>query len=495
MKKLTALLFIALAAGGPALAHAGETLIARDGAGPYFRLTLPQSVLASTRSPDLSDLRVLDAQGRALPWAWAPQAQTPVTLRSRAASLFPLPIQQAKGRNGSLTLERITLRPDGTLEWKGGKALPSAAAQAAETWLIDTHQPRANLEAITLNWPENTLGVFPLRLEASNDLRSWAPPNTDSAVVKLKQQGQTLSENRIELGSVRARYLRLQWLGTPVALSGAEVYFLSEPVTPAPALQWSPAWAPHSCDTRSCTWAVPSQVPLDALRLELAQTNTVASVSLQGESELQLPPSPPQRRHPLHGLRHRPPANTEAATPGMHREWLWSGVLWRLPLPDQGESRHSAIILDGQRFERIRLEARQSVGEWGTTPPTLTLGTSRRDIIFLARDPGATRLAWGDPNAAGLPLPIEQLMPLGARSPISPARVNLPEITRPAWRPGAAASAASATATAADSRDGSRNKLWLWAALGAGLLLLAGMAYSLLKATRAPGSNPPPAGD
>jgi hypothetical protein len=255
-------------------------------------------------------------------------------------------------------------------------------------------------------------------------------------------------------------------------------------VAAPPALQWSPAWSASQCDAQSCTWNLPPHLPLDALRLDLAQGNTVASVRLLGENSVTATPAPArQHRHPFHGLRHR-----QEAAPSTHndiqRQPLWEGVVWRLSLPDGSESRQSLWNLDGEHYQRLRLEARQNTNEWGNTPPTLSLGTRSREIIFLAREAGPIDLTWGDPKAPGLPMPATQLMPLGEHSPISTAQVNLPALQRTTPSAATAATSPTKAPSPAPTKD-SQNTTWLWAALLTGLLLLGAMAYSLLKSTKA----------
>ena len=72
---------------------------------------------------------------------------------------------------------------------------------------------------------------------------------------------------------------------------------------------------------------------------------------------------------------------------------------------------------------------------------------------------------------------LATLMPAGKLGELGTARVDLPPVVQPV----VAAPASAAASTAPNATATSDHKPWLWAALGVGLLLLAGMAASLLK--------------
>jgi hypothetical protein len=203
-----------------------------------------------------------------------------------------------------------------------------------------------------------------------------------------------------------------------------------------------------------------------------------------GETDVTLTPSPQPRRHRLF-TRHRDSA--QIALPlggGVQRHALLSTTVYRLSLPGQPERSSPDLHLDGNPYTRLRLEARHSTQEWGATPPQLSIGTRSREIILLARDANNANLSWGDPKATGIPMPLAQLMPLGADQAVGSGSVNMPAAAQspgPAPKP----QPVGQSETAAKVAPASQHTPWLWAALVGGLLLLAGMAYSLLKGMKA----------
>lgn len=459
------------------LAAPGSAPLQLSGPGPYYRVALPADIYPLAQDAELSDLRVRGAQGAPLPWAWADAAgEAPPAIRRHAVPLFPLATaaQPSPALDAALLLQ---VRPDGTLAWRQ----PPAAKPQASDWVIDTHAASGNLLTLTLRLAPQAQGLFSFSLEHSDDLRHWKMALPQANVAQLSHQGQALNQSEVDLGGLRARYLRLRWLGDgpAPALQSAEIQAYEQVLPSPPPLQWQTA-TPMGCETTACTWRLPAHLPLDAVRLGLAQPNTVATVTLVGETDVTLVPGAQPRRHRLF-TRHRDSA--QIALPpgsGVQRQALLSTTVYRLSLPGQPERSSPDLSLDGNAYARLRLEARHSVQEWGATPPQLSVGTRSREIILLARDASNATISWGEPQATGIPMPLAQLMPLGATQATGIGSVSLPAAAQspgPAPKP----QPTGQIETAAKAASASPHTPWLWAALVGGLLLLAAMAYSLLK--------------
>lgn len=465
----TAVLAATLAQAAP-----GSAPLQLEGNGPYFRLTLPASLHTLAKDPELSDLRVRNADGLPLPWAWQGEdIATPAT-RQLVVPLFPVPAQDEGGPTAAVSLR---IHADGSLDWKRQAASPPPQAD----WIVDTHTATGNLLQLKLQLGSEAQGLFPLSVQGSDDLRQWHTVASDVALLQTGNAGQTLKQDQIDLGGARARYLRLHWLQPAQApqLLGAELESFEQAVPPAPALQWTEAWAPQQCDATACTWRLPPGLPVDALRVELAETNTVAPLRILGESPAGASAQVYHRhRHPLHGLRHREPeAAATTANGDRQRSLLADTVVWRLTPAGLPESSTPPLLLDGSHHAQLRVEARHAVSEWGAKPPRIRIGTRDRNIVFLARGAGPLSLAWDLDKPEGAAVSPATLMPAGKLGELGTARVELPPVAQPV----AAAASANTASPAAAAKDTADHKPWLWAALGAGLLLLAGMAASLLK--------------
>ena len=477
MTALHTALLLALIAPA-ALAAPGSAPLQLRGPGPYYRVALPAALYPLAQDAELSDLRVRSTQGAPLPWAWADAVgEAPPAIRRLSVPLFPLATAAQPSATADAAL-LLQVRPDGTLAWRQ----PPTTQPQTKDWVIDTHAARGNLLSLTLQLAPQAQGLFSFSLEHSDDLRQWHMALPQASVAQLSHQGQALQQSEIDLGGLRARYLRLRALGegSAPALQSAEVQAYEQVLPSPPPLQWQAATL-IGCEPRACTWQLPAHLPLDAVRLGLAQPNTVATVTLMGETDVTLVPGTQPRRHRLF-TRHRDSA--QVALPpgsGLQRHALLSTTVYRLNLPGQPERHSPDLSLDGNAYNRLRLEARHSTQEWGTTPPLLSLGTRSREIILLARDANNATLSWGDAKATGIPMPLAQLMPLGATQATGSGSVSLPAAAQspgPAPKP----QPTEQSPTSAKAAPASPHTPWLWAALVGGLLLLAGMAYSLLKA-------------
>lgn len=475
--RCTALAASVLAA---ALAQAapGSAPLQLEGSGPYFRLTLPASLHTLAKDPELSDLRVRNADGLPLPWAWQGEdIATPAT-RKLSVPLFPVPAQAEGSAPAAISLR---IRADGSLDWKRQAASPQSSPSAQADWIVDTHAATGNLLQLRLKLAPQAQGLFPLSVEGSDDLSHWQPLASGVAVLQITNAGQTLRQDQIDLGGARARYLRLRWQQPAQApeLQGAELDSFEQAVPPAPALQWTEAWAPQQCDASACTWRLPAGLPVDALRVQLAETNTVATLRILGESPATSgAPVYHRHHHPLHGLRHRErEAATASGNGGLQRSLLAEAVVWRLAPAGQAENETPPLMLDGSPHTQLRIEARHAISEWGAQPPRIRIGTRSRSIAFLARGAGPLSLAWDLDKPEGAAVSLATLMPAGKLGELGTARVDLPPVVQPV----VAAPASAAASTAPNATATSDHKPWLWAALGVGLLLLAGMAASLLK--------------
>lgn len=469
----TAWVAAALAA---ALAQAapGSATLQLEGGGPYYRLTLPASLHTLAKDPELSDLRLRNANGLPLLWAWQGEdIATPAT-RKQAVPLFPVPAQAAGSTAATVSLR---INADGSLALQRQAA---SAPPAQADWIVDTHAATGNLLQLKLQLAPEAQGLFPLSVDGSDDLGHWHPLASDAAVLQTSNAGQVLKQEQIDLGGARARYLRLRWLQPAQApkLLGAELESFEQAVPPAPALQWTEAWAPTQCDASACTWRLPAGLPVDALRVELAETNTVAPLRVYGESPASATaPVYHRHHHPLHGLRHRErTAEPTSANGGLQRSLLADTVVWRLTPAGLAEQTTPALVLDGSHHTQLRIEARHAVSEWGPQPPRVRIGTRGRSIAFLARGATPLSLAWGDDSKPeGAAVSQSVLMPAGKLGEMGTAHVDLPAVSQPKAAAAPVAASAPQEGTTAD------HKPWLWAALGVGLLLLGGMAASLLK--------------
>jgi len=480
MRSARLLACIAWAAALPvhAQAPATQAQIVVGGAGPYHRLSLPLALYGRVKEGDLSLLRVRNAAGAAVPFSWLDEdSQAEPQTRSQAVPIFPLP-SLTEGATPSVLL---SLRTDGTVMLTGRSS--AGAHDDAAQWLIDASQVKGALVQAHFEMAPQARGVFPFALDASNDLAHWQTVRSDEQLLKLDHAGQTLERLDLDLSGQRARYLRLRWLnpGQAAALRSVRIDSVrtGEPASP---LAWSAPIAPERCTPDYCDYAMPRDQPLYGLRIELADTNTLAQVAFAGlVNPIAAVPQPRHRHNPLHALRHAQGPRTSAAS-GPEEVALTEVLVYRLSQAG-GEARSPQVELDGQAYSWLRLRAH--IDALGSKPPRLMVAGMPRSLVFLAQGPSPYSLDWGGRRGdADGALPMATLMP--RRDMLQPviadnASLVLPAL--PASLPMPQASAASPVAAPAAS------KYWLWGVLGAGLVLLAFMARSVTRGLAAPPSR------
>ena len=442
------------------------------GTGPYYTLdvTLPARQLSASAS--LADLRVRNAAGETMAFAWVDVSTPPPVLQRVPARLYKVPLP------------------------------PSAASATAgaprQAWIVDTQETGDDLLHLDLGLEHDTQGVYTLAIEASDDLQHWRALQLDAQLVQLEALPQVgaagalatqagrerLGSDGIDLDEVPARYLRLTTTprsGIPPLVSAT---ITRTPHRPAPPpLQWSDPIAASVCEATSCDYPLPRNAALAAVQIAPSDVDTIGQVMVMGQVDADRLPPPRHSllRGPLHALR----LKAERAPTQAGMAWdsaAMANVYW-LTQPSGAPDLHSPPVrLDGAPWRMLRLETFGPITQLGHAAPTIRIGIRPRQLVFVARGAGPFVLARAPANEPTAPMPLAQLMP--GRAPDA----ALPEATATLAAASPAPSAASVAASTAASKPAPSRAPWLWAALLAGLALMGGMAWSLLRKPPGPPS-------
>ncbi|WP_284619647.1 DUF3999 family protein [Aquabacterium humicola] len=229
-----------LAAALPAPARAGEAAALRWSApvtvsrpGGFVQLPLPPAVYAHSRQPGLADLRLVDAEGRLVPFALlGPRAeQQRITEERREVALYLLP----KVAAGEALPPNLELRIDGgrlQVRTTGGE-LPRPTGGAPAGWLFDLGERTPDMPAprsLRLRWSGPAEFNAGYALDASDDLRQWRPAgggqlmSLTASPAAPAAAGGALTQPLVMLPAEPARYIRLRWADPPIApaLTGGE---------------------------------------------------------------------------------------------------------------------------------------------------------------------------------------------------------------------------------------------------------------------------------
>ncbi|MDG9925948.1 MULTISPECIES: DUF3999 domain-containing protein [unclassified Pseudomonas] len=419
--------------------YATQVPLTLEGEGPWYRLELPLGVQMAASHADLRDLRVLNAEGEELAYALTLGSAQPEEKRQEAAvKWFPLrgaadtqaapAIRVQRGTSGTL----VEVAPDSS----------ASGEQILRGWLLDASAFDQPLHRLQLDWSSDQEGFQRFTIEASDDLQHWQRWE-DGQIARLSFADERVEQREVELPGAKARYLRLLWQApqqAPALLAARVVSIESQDL--APPLAWSAPLASTSSKVGEYSWELPLSLPLERVRVSLPEGNVLAPVSLSSRGAGKL-------------------------------EWqpLTSGLLYRLP-QDGKEVLQDEIELWGTPVQQLRLRVDARGGGLDKEAPSLRVAVRGTQVVFLARGSAPYRLVVGDASARSAALPLGTLIPgyepkrlasLGRA--IAPTEV--PEIVR---------DAADAAQSAADWK-----RVGLWAVLLAGVALLGGMAFSLLR--------------
>ncbi|MBC9249019.1 hypothetical protein A9179_01895 [Pseudomonas alcaligenes] len=436
-----ALLLAPWAQAEQAADYAVQVPLEVSGEGPWYRLELPMALQLAARHADLRDLRVFNAEGEALAYALTPASALPTEQRQEATlRWFPL-MGAADQAAPAIRVQRSTT---GTLV-EVTPEVQGSAEQVRRGWLLDVSAFDQPLHRLRLDWSSAEDGFQRFSIEASDDLQHWSSWG-EGQVARLSFANERIDQREVELPGAKAHYLRLLWLApqqAPTLLAAQAVSIEQAPGQPP--LVWSTALPAQSGKPGEYSWELPLSLPLERLKIALPQANTLAPVSLSARQD-----GSPQWRA------------------------LTRGLLYRLPQDGQ-EVVHDEIELYGQPVRQLRLQVDPRGGGLGTEQPQLQVAMRASQVVFLARGSAPYSLAIGKADGQSAALPLGTLVP-----GYQPTRLASLGVARaPAELPAQTQQAAAAPAT-------DWQRIGLWAVLLAGVALLGGMAFSLL---RKPGST------
>lgn len=412
-----------------------------------YRFEVPQAVYQGATRRDLGDLRIFNAVGEVVPHALLQYAPTPqASLQTTPLNFFPWYRENASA-NGGLTIA-VDQRADGSLVSTRMATSAATAPGAARLagYVIDASAIKQPLVALIVDWDEQPKGTaLPVGIEASDNLQDWRGVAGEAQLVDLSSGGQRLRRNRLELDGVSARYWRLSWPSdyAAIRLTSLAAETSTLPARPSP-LRWGTATTVRPGKNAGEFVFEAEGLPIEALRLALPQSNTVAPVRvLHRDSE----------REPWHET-----ANTVA-----YRLQRGGAEVLSPPI---------MVCCSSHRFWQIAFDLRG--GGIGQGMPKVELGWVPQQGLFVARGGGPFRLAYGSRVVEPAGFSAATLVP-GYRQEDFP---TLPEArlgTAVPLAPLAAATPAVAVAAA------NWRSIGLWSVLVLGVLVLGGMTWRLLR--------------
>ncbi len=426
-------------------AFAYRSRITLSGPGPFHQLTLPLAVYQGVQRHDLGDLRVFNGQGEVLPHALL-RIEPAAVSQVKEVTVPVFPIVASKERGGEMAVE-VRRNGDGTLVAIRPQQVSGKDATVVRGTILDASQlPKSSVHALRLEVGATVNPFHSFTLETSDDLQQWRLLKDDAQLVRLQQK------NSVEWEASTGKYLRILWTEPEQApqIVTATLRVAQTSMKPTPLL-WSDPIAPARAEKDTYEYVLPGRMPLEQVRIGLPQANTLAPLDIQQYME---------------GSSRRRRASWQTFT---HE------VVFRLQTP-QGEIRSPDIPLNLPALDRLRLAVDGRSGGLGKDgTPTLQIGFVPHILVFLARGEGPFLLAWGGASIGNAALPAATLIPGYRDDNLSASPATL--------QPVSIKDTAQSAATDAGVAKGATTtpKGVLWGVLIAGVLVLGGMAWMLVR--------------
>ncbi len=449
----TASLLTAALFGSTALAQSPSDFTTRaDVVAPpgasIVRAALPAASIAALRGANGGDLRVFNASGVSLPHALI-DASTEAINRADAPGqrLVALPIYASttSTTSGAPTL-RIEEGPNRrVIEYSSTKAT-AATKQELRGLLFDTRKVHSEVRAVELEGTLPNATIVKVTLDISADLKSWRTLVSDAPVFDFGNDGP--SNRRVTLPvaqSFKDQYVRL----TTNVPGGPQIVALTTVgVGSVKALQPTAITlgAPVITTDNAVEWTLSTGFRASGLRLQTTANNTLMPVRI------------------LTRARAGDPWQSVAST-----------VVYRLPGTHGTDGVNASLPFNATLASQLRVEALRGYSLTGV-PLSLALEYPPMQVLFIATGDGPFSVVTGKVGLEAASLPVATLMPnyaAGAEfaAPLLHA-TNIAVDTK----------TRSAAQTAKDSLSELFNRsAILWGVLGLAVVVLAGLAISLLR--------------
>lgn len=451
------LLFLTAAMALANAAHAADFKLEATGSEPLYQTTLPKAVYQQSRADNLQDLTISNAAGEQVPYSlldyYALHPQTAATLDSKPLSVFP--IQESSLSNPN----ELSIQLEKNAESTSVNLNMNATAKEVKTiYLVDAGKQHPALQTLSVDWQSGEGVLLALDVLASDDLKNWSPVG-HGVLLKTSSNGTALLQNNIRLDApTEARYLQIRPANHETLILNKinAQYDSVRALTPETIWQEAPLLKREQ-DSKSGTinldFESQGRYPARYMRVQLPQNNTITSARIL--------------------VRNQENADWQ---------YLTSAALYRMDKAGKNYT-NADISLDTASFHSTwrywRLQFNQSNGGLGAQNPSISLGWLPQTVVWNARGQAPFTLQIGAQPSTVNTVGIASLIPDYAPEKVLQLPKASVALTINAANNASPAAASNSWVAAPDY------KTWLlWAGLGLGVLLLAFMAYSLVKNER-----------
>ena len=413
---------------------------------PLYQTDVTSEVYQHSHHDNLRDVTIRNADGELLPYTLMTYEEIhPTQFVGETKPLVIFPLQAgAAGSAESININVAKTAGNTTLNVSSNQ-LP----QAIGGYLFDLGKVHPAVKKLKVDWQGAETKMISMEAYSSSDLKSWSNIG-QSVVFKSTVAGQTILQNTIDLYAItQDRYLQIR----PKQVNDASFKLTSvsieyrKPQENQEVNLWQPLKLLNRAEASNgdihIDFESTGRYPASYLRITLPQQNTITNVQILTRNQADAP---------------------------------WVG-LTQAPLyrvDEQGrDTVNPDIKINTTASHYWRLTFSQHSGGIGADNPMLSLGWLPQTIIWNARGKPPYVLAVGETAETSALVSIANLIP---NSPLE--KID----TLPVANIGAMHVGESVTNPWEDSVD--RKRWLLWVGLVLGVLVLAGMAYSLVRASR-----------
>jgi len=425
-------------------------------------IDVPYALYLDSVEPGLADLRVFDADGQAVPHAVAEPARAEVD----APTVTPLPLYRMPEGTAP---EEVLLPGSGyqvNVGHRAGRTTVQLDALLAEAstrppplaYLVDTSDIEGEIVALEFDlapMPEDYLTA--LRIDATDDLVKYRTLRRKAVVAQLAGADGSITQRRVPLSRVRAKYVRVTWPadeGAPVILGISAVQQPPRPerarsrhrVSSMPGVSGESTESPqpgvHVFDLGGF-------VPVDRLQVDLGSGRALVSAQVARASAADGP-----WRRVFHGYVYQ-------LDRGSRTE------------PDD-DGRNPPIDVDGRRMRFYRVAFDAKGGGAGRPAPALEISWPTEQLYFVAQGRAPYTLAVGKAGAPSARFDAAQLFAIGGEA--ARAKGPTPATARLGKR-----AAMRGEAALEPEKESPARKIALWGVLLTAVAIVAMMALRLIR--------------
>lgn len=263
-------------------------LLDTKGDGAIYSLVLPDEVYRIARRADLGDIRVLNADDEVVPHVLRQPAEDETDLRSREnVPFFPLAAETAGDRQGNLAVD-VSRNADGMVLSIATDTAAAAGDSGEKRYLLDLSGLATETGRLEIAWQDSDQSFATVSLAESDDLQHWRPLVDSAVLVDLEFGGHRVASKDIVLPVSPLRYLMLTGQDGDRLPELLTVTAISEKTAERKLRRWLPlgeGQVGHEGERIVIDYTSDNRLPADAVRLRFSEANSMIRASVQSRSD------------------------------------------------------------------------------------------------------------------------------------------------------------------------------------------------------------------